>query len=101
MWISKRVLLLVMVGGIAALSMALAVGAFGKDDNGHHGGGHGKSLIDAPLAPSQTTDPSFHNVAHGGAPWALERGDVELKRNGRLELGVKGLVIPGMGTPGP
>jgi len=100
MWISKRTLLLVMVAGIVSLSMALAAGAFGKDGDGHHGN-HGKPLIDESLAPSQLTDPDFHGVAHGGAPWVLKRGNVQLKRNGRLELSVKGLVIPALGTPGP
>src|SRR3954451_20398480 len=99
MWIPKRVLLVVSVAAIAAMSLALAVGAFG-----HRGGGHGgKALIDAALAPSVPTDPAFHGVAAGGAPWVLKRGDVEVKRN-RLELRVRGLVIPtapGNGTPGP
>src|SRR3954463_12461148 len=99
MWIPKRVLLVVSVAAIAAMSLALAVGAFG-----HRGGGHGgKALIDAALAPSVPTDPAFHSVAAGGAPWVLKRGDVEVKRN-RLELRVRGLVIPtapGNGTPGP
>ena len=50
------------------------------------------------------TDPTFHGVAPGGAPWVLKSGTVELSKRGRLELRVRGLVIPtapGNGTPGP
>jgi hypothetical protein len=111
MWISKRALLSVVVAGIAALSMTLAVGAFG-DDGGHHGKHkgkhhgkhHGAALIKESLAPSEPGDPAFHGVNPGGAPWVLKRGDVRLKRDGKLTLRVKGLVIPnppGDGTPGP
>jgi hypothetical protein len=114
MWISKRALVVGSVALVSALSMALAVGAFGsrggRDD---HGGGHqqrghndhrGAQLLSEALAPSVPTDPTFHGVAPGGAPWVLKRGDVELKSTGKLELRVKGLVIPtapGNGTPGP
>jgi hypothetical protein len=108
MWISKRVLTAGMTALAAAASMALAVGAFGhgghQGDRGHDRGNHGRALIDASLAPSVPTDPTFHGVAPGGAPWILKRGDVELTRSGRLELRVRGLVIPtapGNGTPGP
>jgi hypothetical protein len=110
MWISKRTLLSVVVGMVAVLSLALAVGAVGK--RGHGGDDHGRGqnrgrgadLIDATLAPSLPTDPAFHGVAAGGAPWVLRRGEVTLSSRGRLELRVRGLVIPGApgnGTPGP
>jgi len=130
MWIPKRTLLTVIVAGIAALSMALAVGAFGahgpnnpgkpndrgKPDNagkpepaakpGHPSKGrhHGRPLIKESLAPSQPSDPSFHGVSPGAAPWVLQGGEVRLKGDGKLNLRVKGLVIPnppGDGTPGP
>jgi hypothetical protein len=104
MWISKRVLLALAVASATAMSMALAAGAFG-DHGGHHQRGHGGSgFIEETLAPSVPTDPTFHGVAPGGAPWVLKRGDVQLKRGGKLELEVRGLVIPtapGNGTPGP
>src|SRR3954462_11157815 len=106
MWISKRVLLCGAVALVAAMSMALAVGAFGSR-GGHHGShhrGHGAPLIAESLAPSVPTHPTFHGVGLGGAPWVLKRGDVQLSRGGKLELRVKGLVIPtapANGTPGP
>jgi hypothetical protein len=103
MWISRRVVLHVTVVVAAALSLALAAGAFGDRGGGHGDRGHGKSFLESSLAPSLPTDPAFHGVAAGGAPWVLRSGQVELKRN-RLELRVRGLVIPGApgnGTPGP
>ncbi|MEK6228933.1 MAG: hypothetical protein AABM31_06365 [Actinomycetota bacterium] len=102
MWISKRALVTIFVAGSSALSMILAVGALGSDKS-HHGKRHGAPLIEESLAPSQPTDPTFHGVSPGGAPWVLKRGEVRLKSDGKLTLRVKGLVIPdppGDGTPG-
>src|SRR3954469_8153592 len=101
MWISKRVLVSGVLALTAAMSMALAVGAFGHR-GGHHRGHNGASLA-ASLAPSQTTDPPFHGVTPGAVPWVLRRGAVDLSPN-RLELEGRGLVIPnppGDGTAGP
>ena len=106
MWVSKRVLQTAVVAGIAAMSMALAVGASGHSDGHHAKSHHGKrhhGLMKAALAGSLPADPTFHGVSPGGAPWVLKRGDVALKREGKLTLEVKGLVIPsppGDGTPG-
>jgi hypothetical protein len=61
-------------------------------------------VLDASLAPSQPTDPTFHGVAPGGLPWVLKRGEVKLKAKGKLDLRVRGLVIPvapANGTTGP
>src|SRR4051812_24835492 len=103
MWIPKRAVLATSLVAIAALSLALAVGAFGDRGRDHGGNHRGNALLESSLAPSLTSDPVFHGVAPGGAPWVLRRGDVELKRS-RLELRVRGLVIPsppGDGTAGP
>jgi hypothetical protein len=113
MWIPKRVLTAALTALAAAASLALAVGAFGHGGqsggggdhrDGHDRGNHGSALIDATLAPSLPSDPAFHGVTPGAAPWVLKSGDVELRRSGRLELRVRGLVIPtapANGTPGP
>ena len=121
---STRALLTVIVAGIAATSMALAAGAFGAHGPSHPGkpnragkpvspgnpghpsnGRHrGRPLIKESLAPSQPSDPSFHGVSPGMAPWVLQRGEVRVKGDGKVALRVKGLVIPsppGDGTPGP
>ncbi|HEY1276884.1 MAG TPA: hypothetical protein VGF25_18395 [Thermoleophilaceae bacterium] len=85
-----------------------------RDEGEHHRRHHFRhrdKLIRVSLAPSETTDPTFHGVAPGGAPWVLDRGEVRLRLRhhrsgdeGRLELRVRGLVIPdppGDDTPGP
>lgn len=104
MRISKRVPSTFVVAALAALTTALAIGALSAFGSGHgHGKGHDGQLIDESLAPSVPTDPAFHGVAAGGAPWVLKEGSVRLSGH-RLELRVKGLVIPvapGNGTPGP
>ena len=105
MWISKRVLLATLVVAVGALSLALAVGAFGRGGHGKSGSNrNGPTLLKQTLAPSVPTDPEFHGVTPGAAPWVLRRGDVELRRRDRLRLEVRGLVIPtapANGTPGP
>jgi hypothetical protein len=66
--------------------MAFAAGVFGaagrshRSNHNHHGQRHGVALIKESLAPSQPTDPTFHGVTPGGAPWVLKRGEVRLKR---------------------
>jgi hypothetical protein len=106
MWISKRALVTVFAAAIGTMSMAFAAGAFGAPGKSHpshphhHGQRTGAPLIDESLAPSQTTDPVFHGVSPGGAPWVLKLGEVRLQRDGKLDLRVKGLVIPALGTPG-
>jgi hypothetical protein len=102
MRIPKRVPISVFIAALAALSAVLVVGALSA--LGHdHSKGHGGKLISETLAPSVPTDPAFHGVAAGGAPWLLKEGSVDLSGH-RLDLRVKGLVIPnppGDGTPGP
>jgi hypothetical protein len=109
MRIPKRVPISVFVAALAALSAALVVGALSAlGSDGGHGRGHdkghgGQQLIRESLAPSMPTDPTFHNVAAGSAPWLLKEGSVDVTGH-RLDLRVKGLVIPnppGDGTPGP
>jgi hypothetical protein len=110
MWISKRALVTVLVAGVGALSMMFAGGAFGTPGQKHgggpsHEGQHtGAPLIDESLAPSMPTDPMFHRVSPGSLQWVLKSGVVRLKRDGKFDLRVKGLVVstpPFTGTPGP
>jgi hypothetical protein len=104
MWSSRRAVITGLLAAMGALSLAFAAGAFGRSD--HHGKRTGAPLIDESLAPSMPppTDPTFHGVSPGGLPWVLKSGVVRLKRDGKLDLRVKGLVIPTApftGTPGP
>lgn len=96
----------------AALAvMAAAVAIYAGVAAGHDGGGkgrdgnrgehHGNKVLEQNLAPSQPTDPQFHGVGPGGVPWVLNRGEAELKMDGRFELRLDGLVIPNLGNTGP
>ena len=92
---------------VAALggSAVTAVSALGHNDghSGNRGRHHAKVAFETPLAPSVPADPALHGVAAGGAPWVL-RGTAELSGKGRLQVRVRGLVIPppaGNGTAGP
>jgi hypothetical protein len=102
MRISKRVPITIFVAGVAALSAGLMTGvlsALGSE----HGKGNGGQLVKESLAPSVPTDPAFHGVIPGNAPWVLKDGKVRLSSH-TLDLRVRGLVIPaptGNGTPGP
>jgi hypothetical protein len=113
MRISKRVVITMLALTTGALSMALATGAFAAPGKthpnhpshpghpSHHGRHTGAPLIDESVAPSQPGDPTFHGVSPGMAPWELRSGNVRLKRDGKLDLHVTGLVIPTTGTPAP
>jgi hypothetical protein len=104
MRISNRVPMTVFVAALAALSAALVVGALSALGSEHgHGRDHARPLLSESLAPSVPTDPAFHGVIPGSAPWVLKEGRVTLDGH-RLDLRVRGLVIPvapGNGTPGP
>src|SRR5436309_637747 len=109
MRVSKRTAVATLSATALLASGATAVGALGHDggrrgaDNGRH---RGATLLASTLAPSVPApgDPTLHSVSPGGAPWVLRRGEARLRRDGRLRVDVRGLVIPvapGNGTPGP
>jgi hypothetical protein len=89
-YVLRRIVFGVLVGLLGAASLAFGLGAGGqsRDD------GRGEKLLRSSLAPSFPTDPRFHNVAPGGVPWVLARGEVRIKDDGELDLEVRGLVIP-------
>jgi len=82
------------LAGVAALTFAAIA-------SGDHGHGKGGKLFRSSLAPSQLTDPAFHAVTPGGAPWSLDRGSVKIGRNGHFDLRLKGLVITTTAPHGP
>ena len=87
--------------GTTAISALGHDGAGGRSDHPDHGGA---TVLKTTLAPSVPSDPMLHGAAAGGAPWVLRRGEARLRRDGRLAVRVRGLVIPtapGNGTPGP
>jgi hypothetical protein len=109
MRVSKRTAVALLATAALAGSGATAVGALGHDGGGGGGRGDhrdhgGATVLKTTLAPSVPSDPALHGAAAGGAPWVLRRGEARLRRDGRLAVRVRGLVIPGApgnGTPGP
>jgi len=54
----------------------------------------GGAVIDAQLFGSQPTGPVLSGVKPGGAPWDIRRGDAKVRRDGRVQIRIEGLVIP-------
>ena len=73
----------------AVASLVFVAIASGDHGRGRHEG-HGAKIFASSLAPSVPTDPKFHNVAPGGAPWRLDRGAVRIDRRGDVSLRVEG-----------
>jgi hypothetical protein len=85
---------------LAVASLIFAAIASGDHGRAVRGGFFGVAFQSS-LAPSVPTDPAFHNVGPGGAPWRLDRGFVLITNNGRFILVVRGLVLTSTGTAGP
>ena len=86
------------LAGVAALMFA----AIASGDHGHgRHEGKGRKLFSSTLAPSQTSDPRFHNVAAGNVNWSLDKGSVKISAKGKFELRLDGLVITATGTASP
>lgn len=86
------------LAGIAALTFA----AIASGDHGH--GRHedrGGKVFSSALAPSQTTDPTFHAVGPGNVNWSLHKGSVKISAKGKFDLRLDGLVITSTGTATP
>ena len=66
----------------------------GFDEHGNFGEHRGNTLFDTTLAPTVPTDPALHGNAAGGAPWVLSFGEARLRQDGRLDVRIRGLVIP-------
>jgi hypothetical protein len=107
MRVTKRTAVLLLATAALAGSGATAMSALGHDGaggRGDHRDHGGATVLKTTLAPSVPSDPALHGAAAGGAPWVLRRGEARLRRDGRLAVRVRGLVIPtapGNGTPGP
>jgi hypothetical protein len=104
MQVSKRRAVAVLSAAALAGSATTAVTAAGHDGGREHGGHRGAPLLDTSLAPSVPRDPVLNGASAGGAPWVLRSGEAQLRRGGRLQVRIRGLVIPvapGNGTPGP
>lgn len=86
----------------AVLVAAVVFVAAAAADHGDRGRGehHQRVLLHQRLVGSILSDPPIHGVVRGGLPWQ-GGGEASLERRGRFEARIRGLVIPGMGNPGP
>lgn len=106
MYTSKRTAVALLAVAALAGSATTAVSALG--DGGNQRGAHqehaGRTVLLTSLAPSVPGDPTLFGAAAGGAPWMLRSGEASLRSSGRLEVRIRGLVIPSApftGTTGP
>ena len=85
-----------LIVGLAALALAVsATTAFAG--NGHQAQkskGHGGTILKSDVFGSQVTGPVLFGVPPGGAPWVIDKGDVSVRRDGRVRARLDGLVIP-------
>jgi len=73
----------------AALLSALALSVMpGAQASSKH------DLIRADLMGSNPDMPAINEVAPGGAPWIIDRGEVRVRDNGRMDVRIEGLQIP-------
>jgi hypothetical protein len=87
----------------ALTSLVVAAGtatAF-ADAGGHHGGRHGRhhqrhgaEVLESKVFGSDPVGPVLFGVKPGGLPWVISRSRVEVRRDGRVEVRVRGLVVP-------
>jgi hypothetical protein len=79
-----------LLGTVPALALALAPSA-AHADHGHH---NGHDVIRMDLTPSLPTDDPINGVKPGGAPWQIDRGEVRVRPDGRMDVRIEGLQIP-------
>jgi hypothetical protein len=97
----RKILLGAVLAVAATVALAFTVSA--AADRGHDRGGHrGKTVFASTLVGSKPapTDPTIHGVAPGGVPWD-GGGSVSIHRDGKTNVRIRGLVITGVGNPGP
>lgn len=82
----QRPFRLATVGALSALVLALSPAMALA-----HGGGN--DIIDAHFTPSLPTDAKINGVAPGGAPWVIDRGEVRVRDNGRMDVRIEGLQV--------
>jgi hypothetical protein len=87
------------VVGLSLLSGSVAAAA-SSGSSGHQmqGNHHHGRLLKAPIQGSLVTDPVLFGAKPGGAPWVISRGEAKLDTSGRLEVDVRGLIIPTTGV---
>jgi hypothetical protein len=90
--IVKRTIGLVVLLGIVVAAVAL-VGSAGAENANDR-------VLRSKLIGNTPGDPTLFDVAPAGAAWEVAASDVDVRRDGRIEVKVEGLVIAGRGTVG-
>jgi hypothetical protein len=94
MSLTKRsVLAAVLVAAVVFVAAAAA-------DHGGRGRDHHGPLLQQRLIGSILSDPPIHGVTRGGVPW-VGTGRATLKRHGRFEVRIRGLLVAGTNNTGP
>ena len=70
----------------------MAVLALSPSPASAHDGG-GDDLIREDLVPSLTTDPPINGLQPGGLPWVLDRGEVRVRDDGRMDVRIEGCLL--------
>jgi hypothetical protein len=87
---------------IALAALALAAGGAGTAlaDDGHHGADDNAKVVQAELFGSTPLPDGavLFGVKPGGAPWVIDKGEAEARRDGTVKVEVKGLIIPTTGA---
>src|SRR4051812_21157573 len=85
------------IGALAALALLAGGAGTALADDGHHGDDNAK-VVKADLFGSMTDGPVLFAVKPGGAPWVIDEGEAEARRDGSVKVEVEGLIIPTTGT---
>jgi len=94
MSLTKRsVLAAVLVAAVVFVAAAAA-------DHGGRGRDHHGPLLQQRLIGSILSDPPIHGVTRGSVPW-VGTGRATLKRHGRFEVRIRGLLVAGTNNTGP
>jgi hypothetical protein len=57
----------------------------------------GRKVLDSSMVGLPVINTVINGLTGGGAPWVIDRGDVQLFADGRLHVEVEGLIIPALG----
>ena len=87
------------IGALAALALLAGGAGTALADDGHHGDGNDNAkVLKSDLFGSMPDGPVLFGVKPGGAPWVIDKGEAEARRDGSVKVKVEGLIIPTTGT---
>lgn len=89
--------LIALLSAAPALALALAPSSAlahnGHHGHDHHGRHHGHTVFRSHLVPATPTDAPINGVNPGAVPWVIDRGEVRVRANGRLDVRIDGLQV--------